>query len=77
MSGPIDRHTSIDELPQMLSVPEAAAWLDVAPGTLYEALRAEQLPHVRIGRLVRIPRDALAAMVAGARPGRSRSVAFG
>jgi excisionase family DNA binding protein len=48
------------ELPSMLTVPEAAAWLRVGRSVLYEAIRAGQLPGVlRVGRFVRIDRDAL------------------
>ena len=61
----ITRGTPIADLPELLHVSEAAAWADVAPGTLYEAVRAGRLPHVRLGRLIRIPRAGLAALVAG------------
>ena len=59
----IDRHTQLDQLPELLRVPEAAAWADVSRGCIYEAIHRGQLPSIRLGRLVRIPRSALAEMV--------------
>jgi excisionase family DNA binding protein len=57
---PISRFTRVADLPEMLRVEEVAAWAQVGKGTIYEALRRGDLPHVRLGRLVRIPRSALA-----------------
>jgi len=43
-------------------VPEAARWADVSPGVIYARIASGELPAVRFGRLVRIRRDALAAL---------------
>jgi excisionase family DNA binding protein len=61
----IERHTPIEHLPQMLRVEEAAVWTDTSPWTIREAIRHGQLAHLRLGRLIRIPRDALVAMING------------
>ncbi len=61
----IGRDTPLDALPELLRVEEAAAWCDVSSGCLYEAIRRGELPSLRLGRLLRVPRDGLAAMVHG------------
>lgn len=40
--------------PAYLPVPGAAAHLSVSEATIRRAIRAGKLPHVRLGRLVRI-----------------------
>lgn len=59
----ITRCTPIANLPELLSVDEAATWLGISRGLVYEMVRSAALPSCRLGRLVRIPRAALAAMV--------------
>lgn len=46
-------------LPLVLTVEEAAAALRISRGAAYEAVRANEIPHVRIGRTIRVPRAAL------------------
>jgi excisionase family DNA binding protein len=58
----IMRHTPLSELPELLTVEEAAMWLHVSRGTLYEAITANEIAHLRIGRLVRISRQRLLLM---------------
>jgi len=62
----IDRKTPIEELPELLRVEEAARWLDVSRGVLYEMIRRNEIASVRIGGLVRIPRSALAKLTEAA-----------
>lgn len=59
----INRHTKIDELPEMCRVEEAAAFYDCGKGVVYEMVRTGQLASIRLGRLVRIPKSALVEMV--------------
>jgi excisionase family DNA binding protein len=59
----ITRTTPIHALPELLRVEEAAAWADVSRGVIYESIRRGALPAVHLGRLVRVPRAALAVMV--------------
>lgn len=47
------------DAPDVLTVEQAASVLAVARGTAYEAVRAGQIPSVRIGRCIRVPRQAL------------------
>jgi excisionase family DNA binding protein len=58
----IDRHTPVSDLPELLRPEEAAAWLDCGKGTIYERARKQPDFAVRIGRLLRVRRTALAAM---------------
>jgi excisionase family DNA binding protein len=50
-------------LPPVLTVEEAATVLRISRGSAYEAVRTGELPHVRIGRSIRVPRAALLALI--------------
>ena len=60
----ITRQTPLNELPELLRVEEAAAYLGIGRGLAYELARQGTLPSVRLGRLLRIKRDGLEAAVA-------------
>jgi excisionase family DNA binding protein len=47
----------------LLSVPEAADYLRMQPGTLRNWLSAKRLPYVKVGRLTRLSRRALDAFI--------------
>ena len=51
-----------DDLPRFLTVEEAAALLRLKRSTAYELVRQGQIPAFRIGRFIRVPRDALLRM---------------
>jgi excisionase family DNA binding protein len=65
-----DPHEHVDEAGEflrerLLTVPEAAEILAVAPATVYEWIRAGRLPHIRLGpRAIRFTRGLLAAWIA-------------
>ena len=59
MAEAITRLTALADLPELLRVEEAAAWLDVSRGLVFEMCRRGDLPSVRLGRLVRVRRDGL------------------
>jgi excisionase family DNA binding protein len=48
-----------DNLPAVLTVEEAARFLRIGRSAAYELCRTNGIPHVRIGKLIRIPRAAL------------------
>jgi excisionase family DNA binding protein len=48
-------------LPPVLTVAETAAFLRIGRSACYELVRTGAIPSVRLGRLIRIPRDALMA----------------
>lgn len=49
----------------VLTVEEAAKLLRISRGSAYEAARTGQLPTIRIGRRLLVPRVQLRAMLAG------------
>ena len=64
MANTITRTTPLADLPELCRVPEVAAWMDTSRGIVYALVKSGTLPSVRLGRLVRVPRSALAALVA-------------
>lgn len=53
----ITRYTAWDDLPEYLTPEEFKAYLGLKKTNAYEAIKA--IPHLRVGRLIRIPKDAL------------------
>ena len=53
----------MDELlkkyPAALSISDVAEILNVTPATVRRHIKKNDLPHIKIGRLVRIPKDSL------------------
>lgn len=48
-----------------LSVAEAAKVLGISRNTAYELVRQEQIPYIRFGKRILIPRKRLVAMLEG------------
>ena len=46
-----------------LSVAEAAKLLGISRNTAYELVKQEQIPHIRFGKRILIPRKRLVAML--------------
>jgi len=44
---------------KVLTVEEARRWLGISRGSIYEAIRQGQIPSIRIGRRILVPRAAL------------------
>lgn len=68
--------TALADLPAILTVEEAAKFLRIGRSAAYEAVRRGDLPSVRIGRSLRVPRHALEALLGlenGHRPGGDRA----
>ena len=63
-------HSSVQnpKEPLLLTPAEAARLLSLAPRTIYALVAARQLPCVRFGRSVRIPRKAVLALATGETP---------
>ena len=57
--------TTYADLPPVLDVPGVAKILGCSPDTIRAEIRAGRLPHVRVGRLIRIPRHQLVAYLEG------------
>ena len=60
--------STLATLPEVLTVCEAAAILRVGRNQLYQAVARGQLGAVRIGRSIRIPKQALLDLLATASP---------
>ena len=58
-----NRH-SADVQPTLLTVAEAAQLLRIGRNTCYELIRLGQIPSIRLGRLIRVPRFGLEAWLA-------------
>ena len=52
-------YRSFEDLPLTLTVEEAGQILRVGRNTAYDLVRCGQLPSVRVGKQIRIPRQAL------------------
>jgi len=48
---------------KVLTVEEARTWLGISRGLMYEAIRQGQVPSIRIGRRILIPRAAFLEML--------------
>ena len=55
---------SLADLPLVLTVEEVADVLRISRGAAYDGVRSGSIPSVRVGRTIRVPRHALAAMLA-------------
>jgi len=55
--------SSIEDLPPVCNVAQTAAYLACSEFTVRELIRRGDLGHVRLGRLVKVPRYAIAAFL--------------
>lgn len=53
------------EPPLVLTVEEAARVLRIGRSSAYEGVRSGQIPAIRIGRTLRVPRHRLEVMIRG------------
>lgn len=54
-----DRPTSFDALPLTLRVEELMPILGIGRNTAYELIRSGQIRSIRVGRQLRVPKDAV------------------
>ena len=52
-------HSSLDDLPLVLTVPEAAEALRIGRNTAYNLVRCKKLRSIRVGKQLRVPKVAL------------------
>ena len=59
----------MDELlknyPPALSISDVAKILNITPATVRRHIKRNDLPHIKVGRLVRIPKDSLIGYLHG------------
>ena len=60
-----NRYRSLDELPLALRVEELMPLLGIGRNTAYELVRSRQIRSIKIGRQIRVPRDAVAEYLRG------------
>ncbi len=58
----------VDHSSAVLTVMEAAKLLRLSRGSAYEGIRSGQIPSIRIGRRLLVPRRALEKMLEGVTP---------
>ena len=54
-----ERRTSFDDLPLTLRVEELMPILGIGRNTAYELVRSGQIRSIRVGRQLRVPKDAI------------------
>ena len=59
----------MDELlkkyPAVLSISDVAEILNITPTTVRRHIKSNDLPHIKVGKLVRIPKDSLIGYLHG------------
>lgn len=58
-------YNSLDELPLVLRVEDLIPILDIGRNTAYELVRSGQIRSVKVGRQLRVPRDAVVEFLSG------------
>lgn len=60
-----NNYRSFDELPLTLRVEDLMPILDIGRNTAYELVRSGQIRSVKVGKQIRIPKDALREYLSG------------
>jgi excisionase family DNA binding protein len=63
---------NLAELPPALTVDQTAEVLSIGRGSAYEAVRRGEIPSVRLGRTIRVPRRALLELLGESDPSETR-----
>ena len=66
----VTRNTPVGSWPELLRPEEAALVLGISKGLVYSLCQRNELPHLKLGRLLRVKRDGLATMLIGNGNGR-------
>jgi excisionase family DNA binding protein len=59
LTNEIDRRTPLADLPEFLSPEEFRTYVGISRSTVYDLLRRDEIPHLKFGRCIRIPKAAL------------------
>ena len=65
MRGEREEALTLAELPEVMTVEQAARYLGIGRNSAYEAIHRGDLPALRIGKLLRVSRYHLEQMVRG------------
>lgn len=60
-----NNYRSFDELPLALRVEDLMPVLDIGRNTAYELVRSGQIRSIKVGKQIRIPKDALREYLSG------------
>ena len=60
-----NKYRSLDNLPLVLKVEDLMPILGIGRNTAYELVRCGQIRSIRVGRQLRVPRDAVAEFIGG------------
>lgn len=55
----------LKDYPPALSISDVAEILNITPATVRRHIKTNDLPHIKVGRLVRIPKDSLVGYLHG------------
>ena len=58
-----NKYRSLDELPLALRVEDLMPILGIGRNTAYELVRSGQIRSIRVGRKIRVPKNAVAAFL--------------
>ena len=58
-----NKFRSLDDLPLALRVEDLMPILGIGRNTAYELVRSGQIRSIRVGRKIRVPKDAIAAFL--------------
>ena len=58
-----NKYSSLNDLPLALRVEDLMPILGIGRNTAYELVRSGQIRSIRVGRKIRIPKDAVAAFL--------------
>lgn len=61
----MDKYTSYDDLPLTLRVEDLMPILGIGRNTAYELVRSGCIRSVKVGRQLRVPKDAVAEFLSG------------
>jgi excisionase family DNA binding protein len=55
----------LKEYPAVLSISDVAAILNITPATVRRHIKKRDIPSIKVGRLVRVPKDSLISYLHG------------
>ena len=58
-----NKYRSLDDIPLALRVEDLMPILGIGRNTAYELVRSGQIRSIRVGRKIRVPKDAVAAFL--------------
>ena len=63
MSTVLQTEKAYEGLPLYLNVPQICSVLQIGRTTAYELIRCGRIPSIRVGKQIRVPREALRTLI--------------